>query len=461
MQISMLNVIGFMFFIAAMAGIVNEKVFKQSNTVGSMIATACFSVILLQLEFFGIIDIHGFENILERIQFDQLLIHYMLPPLLFAGALHVAYSSLRSVKYAFITYATLGVIFSTIICGMIVFLASEMIGVKLSFMQALVFGVLISSTDPVCALGILNRGGVNPSFRAKITGESLGNDGTSIVLYMTLVSAAFGDYVSKDLLASDQIHSAAVNLNYGLMLKNLAFEVIGGIVVGIITAFCASLMTKHTKSYETQLLITLTLVFFGYGFSETAHVSAPIMVVVAGLYIGNRTFKKFMSEENHKQVNEFWHLFDTILNSILFVLMGLTLVMVDVTWKMFFMGVIAIFAMIIARYCAIILCNLVLLPVEEDKKTLFTTAPLVMTWGGLRGGISIALALSIPNTQPDVRDLIISITFMCVFFSVVVQGTTLAKVLVWLKAANIEAPEVIAAHEAKVEAKKHNEPFLD
>lgn len=455
MELSMLNVIGVMLIIAAFAGIVNEKVFKQSNTVGSMIATACFSVVLLALENMKIVDIRGFEHILERIQFDQLLIHYLLPPLLFAGALHVTYSSLRSVKYAFITYATLGVIFSTIICGMIVFLAADMIGIKISFMQSLVFGVLISSTDPVCALGILNRGGVNPSFRAKITGESLGNDGTSIVLYMTLVTAAFGDYVSKDLLASDQIQAAAMNMNYSLMAKNLVFEVIGGVLVGLVTAFIASWMTKHTKSYETQLLITLALVFFGYGFSETAHVSAPIMVVVAGLYIGNRTFKKFMSEENHKQVNEFWHLFDTILNSILFVLMGLTLVLVDLTWTMFAMGVAAIVAMMVARYFAIILCNVILLPVEEDKETLFTTAPLVMTWGGLRGGISIALALSIPNSQPEVRDLILSMTFMCVFFSVVVQGTTLAKVLVWLKAANIESPEAIAHHEAHKHDKEH------
>lgn len=453
MQISMLNVIGVMLIIAAIAGIVNEKVFKQSNTVGSMIATACFSVILLLLEYFNIVDIHGFEDILQRIQFDQLLIHYMLPPLLFAGALHVAYSSLRSVKYAFITYATLGVIFSTIICGIIVFLAADLLGITISFLQSLVFGVLISSTDPVCALGILNRGGVNPSFRAKITGESLGNDGTSIVLYMTLVTAAFADYTTKDLLASEEIQQAAMNLNYMDMAKNLVFEVIGGIVVGLITAFIASLMTKHTKNYETQLLITLALVFFGYGFSETAHVSAPIMVVVAGLYIGNRTFKKFMSEENHRQVNEFWHLFDTFLNSLLFVLMGLTLVLVDLTWTMFVMGCVAIVAMIVARYLAIMLCHVILLPIEEDKKTLFTTAPMVMTWGGLRGGISIALALSIPNSQPEVRDLILAMTFMCVFFSVVVQGTTLSKVLVLLKAANIESDHAIAAHKAKKEEK--------
>ena len=127
MELSMLNVIGVMLLIAAIAGIVNEKVFKQSNTIGSMIATACFSVVLLALESMQIIDIHDFEKILERIQFDQLLIHYLLPPLLFAGALHVAYSSLRSVKYAFVTYATFGVIFSTIICGMIVFLAASFI----------------------------------------------------------------------------------------------------------------------------------------------------------------------------------------------------------------------------------------------------------------------------------------------------------------------------------------------
>ena len=161
-----------------------------------------------------------------------------------------------------------------------------------------------------------------------------------------------------------------------------------------------------------------------------------------------KTFKKFMSEENHKQVNDFWHLFDTILNSVLFVLMGLTLVLVELTWTMFAMGLVAIVAMMIARYCAILLCNVILMPVEEDKETLFTTAPLVMTWGGLRGGISIALALSIPNSQPEARDLILAMTFMCVFFSVVVQGTTLATALVLLKAADIESPEAIAQHEA-------------
>ena len=368
----------------------------------------------------GLVEIPEMKHFVDGFQFEEILLHWLLPVLLFAGSLHVSVTDLRAYKFQILIFSTVGVLISALIVGGILFHVSPFLGIPITFMQSLVFGVLISATDPVCVLGILNKGNVSPALKAKITGESLFNDGTTVLLFLAFSKIAFGD--------TDQ------SLDYLTLAKGLAIEVLGGIAVGLAMAFVASLLTVLIDAHDVEIMITIALAFGSYAVAENLHVSAPIAVVIAGLYIGNRTIKKFMSEKSREHVNAFWTLMDDLLNSVLFMMMGLVLVTFPITSSIAIMGAISIVAVLLARYFSILGSAVLFIPLKPD----FKKTPILMTWGGLRGGVSIALAMSIPVSNLEVKELFLTITFMVVFFSVFVQGLTLPRLLNYFNAKKID-----------------------
>lgn len=429
MELSLLGVVSLIFLITAVGSVINHRFMKWPNTIAVMLLSTILSILLYIFQSQDIVKVIGIERIVQKVQFSELLLHWLLPVLLFAGSLHVPVVDLKKYRFQILTFATVGVVLSATILGGLISWVAPHLGFQITFLQAAVFGVLISSTDPVCALGILNKGKISKSLKAKITGESLFNDGTAVVLFLTLVTVAFNPEMDQ-------------NLDYRHIAQNFFYEFLGGIAVGLVCAFLASLLTVMVDAYDIEIMITLALAFGTYALAEALHVSAPIAVVVAGLYIGNRTVKKFMSDKSREHVNTFWHLIDDTVNSVLFVLMGLVLILFHLDWPVLVLSGLTIVFMLLARYLSIIGSATTLVPLKLvrliDVAIDFKKMPVMMTWCGLRGGISIALALSIPDTLPEVKKIILTMTFFCVFFSVLIQGLTLPKFLKYIGAEEME-----------------------
>lgn len=406
-----LQVVAIIFTITALGGYMNSKFIKLPSSIGILLFSTVLSVALLLLQKFNIVSIDGLPQLISQINFEDFLLHGILSVLLFAGALHVNISDLKHYKYPIFSFATLGVILATFITGYLVFLGSHLVGLDMTFLQSLLFGSLIASTDAVAVLGILNKGTASKAFKAKITGEALFNDGTSVVLFLTILNLAF------------PAHGADVHVDVIHIATHMVKEIIGGIVLALILAWLVNGVLTTIDAYDVEITITIALAVGSYALAELVGVSAPIAAVVAGLYIGNRTRKHAMSDKTREHVDTFWALLDEILNAVLFVLMGLVLVLVEFNIYLTMLGLIAIVAMLVGRYLSLLTAGIFLIPTGFDiKKT-----PVLMTWGGLRGGISIALALSIPDFEH--KQAILAMTYMAVVFSVVVQGTTLGALL--------------------------------
>lgn len=406
-----LQIIAIIFAITALGGYVNNKIIKLPSSIGMLLFSTILSVSLLLLQKFGVLSLKGVSEMLSQINFEDFLLHGILSVLLFAGALHVNVSELKNYKYPIFSFSTFGVIFATFITGYLVYLGAHLVSIDLTFMQSLLFGALIASTDAVSVLGILNKGSASAGFKAKITGESLFNDGTSVVLFLTILALAF------------PAQGVEAHVDLWHISTHLVKEMVGGILLGLGCAWLTNQILTTIDAYDVEITITIMLAVGTYALGEAIGVSAPIASVVAGLYIGNRTRKHAMSEKTREHVDTFWSLLDEILNSVLFVLMGLVLVLVDFDNHLWLMGVIAILAMLVGRYLSLVGTGVFLIPTGFDiKKT-----PVLMTWGGLRGGISIALALSIPHFEH--KQTLLAMTYMAVVFSVVVQGTTLGSLL--------------------------------
>ena len=406
-----LQIIAIIFVITALGGYINNKFIKLPSSIGILLFSTVLSLSLLLLQKFQIFTITGLPELVSQVNFEDFLLHGILSVLLFAGALHVDVSDLKDYKYPIFSFATLGVIFATFVTGYLVYLGSHIVGIDLTFFQSLLFGSLIASTDAVSVLGILSKSSASAGFKAKITGESLFNDGTSVVLFLTILGLAF------------PAHGTDTHVNFLHISYHLVKEMVGGVLFGLVLAWLTNKVLATIDAYDVEITITIALAVGSYVLGEAIGVSAPIASVVAGLYIGNRTRKHNMSEKTREHVDTFWSLLDEILNSVLFVLMGLVLVLVDFNKHMLLLGVIAILAMLVGRYLSLLGAGAFLIPTGFDIKR----TPILMTWGGLRGGISIALALSVPHFEH--KQALLAMTYMAVVFSVVVQGTTLGAFL--------------------------------
>ncbi len=392
--------------ISALFGYLNHRVLRLPVTIGLMAIALAMSLILLLLGKLGFdINVRA-EAFIRSIDFNEALMHGMLSCLLFAGALHVNLSDLLDQKWIVGTLASVGVVLSTFVIGGASYYLFSLVGLHLSFLYCLLFGALISPTDPVAVMGILKEARLPKPLEVKVVGESLFNDGVGVVVFLVLMSLIPRDSV----LISDVV----------LLFVE---EVLGGALLGILLGFGAYLMLKSVDNYQVEILITLALVMGGYELANLLHTSGPIAVVVAGLLIGNQGRRLAMSEKTREHLDAFWDLVDELLNAILFVLIGLEVLVLSYQSAYLKAGLVAIPLVLFARFITVWLQVKVFSLVREFSQR--TVA--ILTWGGLRGGISVALALSLP--AGPARDAILLITYTVVVFSILVQGLTIKRLI--------------------------------
>jgi CPA1 family monovalent cation:H+ antiporter len=334
----------------------------------------------------------------------------MLAFLLFAGGLTVNIEELRSQKAAVALMSSVGVILGACITGALFWALSSMCGLPVPFEVALLFGAIVAPTDAVAILGILRKVGVPKSLELKLVGESLFNDGIGVVVFLAVSSMVFGETPSMS--------------HMGLAL---VIEVVGGAALGAVLGWLVYKLIKTVDDYVVEILLTLALATGGYALAEVMHVSAPICVVIAGLLIGNRGRERAMSERTREHLDIFWELIDELLNAVLFVLIGLELLVLSLSQQYLVAGVLALIAMVFSRFLTISSTVACLKPF----RTFSPHVVKILTWGGLRGGISVALALSLPPGEK--REFLLVCTYIAVLFSVLVQGGSLPRLLRYAK----------------------------
>ncbi|MEI6413274.1 MAG: sodium:proton antiporter [Pseudomonadota bacterium] len=393
--------------LSALFSFINTRYLRLPSTIGLMLMALLASLGLIALGALQPEVKTWAAWFLHGIDFNQTLLHGMLGFLLFAGALHVNLEDLIKHRWIIATLATAGVMASTVIIGVLGWIMLGALGLNLSLMHCLLFGALISPTDPIAVLGILKTHQVPKSLETKIAGESLFNDGVGVVVFLVLLEIVVGE--------------APVGINHVLAL--FMREALGGALLGFVLGWLAYILLKQINAYQTEILITLALATGGYALAEAIHCSAPIAVVVAGLFIGNhgRTFA--MSNKTREHLDLFWELVDEILNAVLFVLIGLEVMVLSFASHQRLAALLMIPLVLLARFLSVGAPILIL----RQFRTLAPHATKVLTWGGLRGGISVALALSLPN-GPE-RETILTITYAVVVFSILVQGLTIGILL--------------------------------
>ena len=397
------DIIGILLTLSAVFGFFNYKYIKLPTTIGLMLLGLIFSLIIIITGTFNN-DFYVFaQNFVNDVRLDESLLGIMLSYLLFAGALHVKLEDLASQKWVIAILATIGVILSTFIIGTLSYFLMMALGIKINFIYCLLFGALISPTDPVAVLGILKKAGAPKSLETKITGESLFNDGVGVVVFIAILGIATGEN----------------DATFAAIGKLFLIVVLGGIAIGFVIGLLAFLMLRSIDQYQVEVLITLALVTGGYSLAHNLHTSGPLAMVVAGLMIGNQGRILAMSEKTEEHLDSFWELIDEILNAILFLVIGLEILVLAFQMNHIIFGIIAIPLTLAVRMLAVSLPAILL-----RKKANFSKGTIkALTWGGLRGGISLALALSIPKGAE--RDVLLTATYIVVIFSIAVQGLTL------------------------------------
>ena len=405
----LLQITAVLISLTALFSFLNHVYLKLPSTIGVMAISIALSLLLLILGSMGYpLLLEQEKTLLEGIDFSTTLLHGMLSFLLFAGALHVDLNRLTSMKWVVASLATIGVLLSTIIVAWLIWLFASLLELPLEFIHCLLFGALISPTDPVAVISTLKTLGVPVSLETKIAGESLFNDGVGVVLFLVIFNIAY---------SSEQMHAVEV-------AELFITETLGGALFGILAGYIAYRMLKRVDNYQVEIIISLALVMGGYAFAEAWHLSAPIAIVVAGLLIGNHGRQFAMSDKTREHLDTFWELIDEILNAVLFVLLGLeVLLIIPISINTLLLAMIAIPVVLLARFVS------VSLPVTVLRKWYRFSPGVVkiLTWGGLRGGISVALALSLP--ADEVRMHLLPITYAVVVFAMLVQGLTLGKVI--------------------------------
>ena len=394
--------------LTAVFAYINERFFGLPTTVGVMLIALVFSVLLLVLGKMGMSSVtESARNILSGVDFNKTLLDGMLSFLLFAGALHVNLDDLAKVKWVIISLATFGVCLSTFLVGIMTYYGLMLFGIEASLLYCFLFGALISPTDPIAVLATLKTVGIEKSLETKIAGESLFNDGVGVVVFLVL----YGMATSPE----DATIASAATL--------FVQEALGGIALGLGLGWITYILCRSVDNYQVEILLTLALVLGGYMLALHLHMSGPIAMVVAGLLIGNHGRLFAMTEKTREHLDTFWELTDEILNALLFVLIGLEILILDITSQYLIFGVIAIPMVLLARTVAVGLPIKVLALKHEFSPNVVR----ILVWGGIRGGISVALALSLPPGKA--RDMFICVTYVIVIFSIVVQGLTIKKLV--------------------------------
>lgn len=396
-------------FLSAIFGFINVRFLKLPNTIGLMVITIIFTLGVFALSYFDDTLLNAEKYIITQIDFKTLLLDVMLSFLLFAGALHTNFQQLHVQRWPILVFSTLGVLVSTFLVGTATFYLLMAFGMDVAYVYCLLFGALISPTDPIAVLGILKQVGAPKKLETKIVGESLFNDGVGVVVFLTIFQ--FASSGNSTVTAID-------------VLELFGVEVFGGIILGLLLGWITYRLMKSIDDYDIEVIITLATVMVGTVVAQKFHLSAPLAMVAAGLVVGNDTLRdSSMSEITETYVDKFWELIDILLNTLLFVLIGMEMLVLTFELNYVIAGVLSIPIILICRYLSL------LLPINffKEKLDFVPNTTLIMTWGGLRGGISIALALGL--TQDMHRDLFLVITYVVVVFSIIVQGLTVGKMI--------------------------------
>ncbi len=391
---------------AAVFGYVNFRFVRLPMAIGLMAMSLLFSLLLIGLHEVGLPLDEPVEAMLLKIDFDRALLEGMLSFLLFAGALHVSLDDLAEHGVVIGVLATLGVIVSTVLVGFAMYLGLRWMGTPLPLGFCLVFGALISPTDPIAVLSILKRAGAPRALETKITGESLFNDGVAVVVFVLLV----------------EVFVAGHDVSVARGLWMFGEEAGGGLLLGLALGLAGYWLLKSVDDRHVEVLVTLALVTGGYALAMRLHLSGPIAVVVAGLFVGNQGRRLAMSERTRQTLDTVWEFIDELLNAVLFVLIGLEVLVVKLSLPLLLAGGLAITVSLLARLCAV---SVPVALLRRFKDFAPGTVKLLV-WGGLRGGISVALALSLPG-GPE-REAVLTMTYVVVVFSILVQGLTIGRV---------------------------------
>ena len=471
-----LDVSGVLVTLAAVLAFINHKVLRLPTTIGLMLLALVLAAgLTLGSRLYPGLDDFARE-VVSSIDFNDTLMHGLLGFLLFAGALHVQLSHLRQQTWLILSLATVGVVVTTVLVGLGTWTLMQALGLDLPLMYAMLFGSLIAPTDPIAVLAIMKKVGAPQGIETKLAGESLFNDGVGVVVFLALLGfAGMGGHgddhagghgaeapaLISDLVGHDEAHGpivgppapaplaeepdvdpgpapgfghAGVNdggVDWG-QVRDVAWlftaEAGGGLLLGAVLGGLAFVMLRWCDDYTTEILITLALVAGGYVLARRLHVSGPLAMVIAGLLIGNTARAHAMSDETREHLDTFWELIDAILNAVLFVLIGLEVMVLSWRGDHLLAGVLAIPVVLLARFISVGGAIAVL----RQFRTFPSHTVKVMTWAGLRGGISVAMALALKERavdHPVAANLVLTVTYVVVAFSIIVQGLTVAPLL--------------------------------
>jgi monovalent cation:H+ antiporter, CPA1 family len=398
----------FIIVFAALFSYINYRFIRLPNTIGIMIISLLASLMMIALNslypnLFG----NGREMI-RSIDFHEVLMDGMLSFMLFAGAIHINAAELKKEKATILSFSTLGVLISTLIIGTLLFWLCKLFDFNIDYIYCLLFGALISPTDPIAVMGILKEANIPKVMEIRIVGESLFNDGIAVVVFISILQV---------------INAGIDNVEPGKILLLFLQEAGGGILLGLVLGYIGFYTLRTIDFYKVEIMITLAIVMGGYYLASVLHVSGPLAMVVAGIITGNQARQHGMSEITRDYVDKFWEIIDEILNAVLFFLIGIEMIIVEFSMQHFWIGLIGIVIVLFARYISILIPFIFL-----RKNNIFPKHALtILTWGGLRGGISVALALSLPKSE--FSDFFVTITYIIVLFSIIAQGLTIGRVV--------------------------------
>lgn len=399
-----LQIIALLLTICATGAYINQRFTRWAPPLAMTFLGLATAVLAQLAHLMGWIEIDQVERLLRQVDFSNLLLHGLLGFMLFAGALFVDFNSLKKWAAPVASLAIFGVLVSAFATGGLLWLIAQAISLDFPFVWCLLFGSLIAPTDPIAALSIVSRAGAPRHLKVKLVGESLFNDGTAIMLYLVILGV----------ITTGEVH--LLHLGYELFVAPL-----GGALLGAAIAWVATLAIAKIDHHPTELLVTLALAAGVYGLAEALTVSAPIASVAAGLVVGHVARNKAMSKESREYIDSFWESVDEILNTALFALIGLELLVIDLSIELLYTGLAVWVAVLIARWFGVIGA------LGRKRKTFGKGATTILVWGGMRGGISLALALSLP-ASPQTQ-IMVALTFVVVTASSVVQGMTLGHVI--------------------------------
>ncbi|MCE7072969.1 MULTISPECIES: cation:proton antiporter [Dyadobacter] len=393
--------------LSAIFSYINSRFLKLPPSIGVMVIALLVSLGLIATDTIFPRTFLRITTLIGSVDLTEILMGAMLNFLLFAGAIHIHLEDLREQRLPIIIFSTLSVLMSTFIIGFLIYYLLPLTGLHVPLIQCLVFGALISPTDPIAVLGILKQAGVPKSIETKIAGESLFNDGMAVVIFILMLALARGE---------------EVNTTFGGITMLFVKEALGGIALGLALGFVGSKMIYKVDGYNVHVLITLAIVMGGHLAAQALHMSGPLAMVAAGLVVGNYGKNPgAVSDMERDYIDKFWELIDEILNAILFLIIGFELLLIPDLKRFMTAGMIAIVVVLLARFISIYL-PVKFIPFRNKfgKKSI-----AILVWGGLRGGVSIALALSIDKDLN--KDIFLAITYFVVLFSIIVQGLTVGK----------------------------------